>query len=125
MRSDSGHKDRHHPTIARLVDALEQRKLDRREFLRAATLLGMTAPMAYGLAGCGEENKSEQAAPAGARKGGVLRVGMHIPVLDNPHIFSWVSDSNVVRQCNDYLTRTRPDGVTVPICSIAGSRATT
>jgi peptide/nickel transport system substrate-binding protein len=114
MRSDSGRKDRHHPTIACLVDALEQRKLDRREFLRAATLLGMTAPMAYGLAGCGEENKGEQAAPAGARKGGVLRVGMHIPVLDNPHIFSWVSDSNVVRQCNDYLTRTRPDGVTVP-----------
>ncbi|NJO23283.1 MAG: ABC transporter substrate-binding protein [Sphingomonadales bacterium] len=115
MRSGSGRKDRHHPAIARLVDALEQRKLDRREFLRAATLLGMTAPMAYGLAArADEEGNGERAAPAGARRGGLLRVGMRIPALASPHTFSWVYDSNVVRQCNEYLTRTRPDGVTVP-----------
>jgi peptide/nickel transport system substrate-binding protein len=39
---------------------------------------------------------------------------MRIPVLHSPHAFSWVYDSNVVRQCNEYLTRTRPDGITVP-----------
>ena len=32
-------KDPHHPAIAGLVEALEQRRLDRREFLRTVTLL--------------------------------------------------------------------------------------
>lgn len=106
----SGGKDGLHPAIPRLVEALRQRRLDRREFLRTATLLGMSATLAWRTAG------SDAAAqtPEAPRKGGVLRVGMPIPVLANPHAFSWVSDSNVVRQCNEYLTRTRPDGVTVP-----------
>jgi len=42
--------DRVHPAIAGLVEQLEQRKLDRREFLRTVTLLGMSAPLAYSIA---------------------------------------------------------------------------
>ena len=34
-----------------LVEALRQRRLDRREFLRTATLLGMSATLAWGVAG--------------------------------------------------------------------------
>ncbi len=115
MRSGSGGKDRHHPAIPRLVDALEQRKLDRREFLRTATLLGLGAPAAYGIAGKILGEPAIKAAQAQTPvKGGILRVGMRIPALDSPHIFSWVYDSNVVRQTNDYLSRTQSDGVTVP-----------
>ena len=35
-------------------------KVDRREFLRTSTLLGLSATAAYGLAGC-DEKKEEQA----------------------------------------------------------------
>src|SRR5688572_5473874 len=115
MRSGSGGKDRLHPAIPRLVEALEQRKLDRREFLRTVTLLGMAAPVAYGVAGKILGEPLIKAAHAQTpKKGGILRVAMRIPALDNPHTFSWVYDSNVVRQTNDYLSRTEPDGVTVP-----------
>ena len=115
MRSGSGGKDRHHPAIPRLVDALEQRSLDRREFLRTATLLGMAAPVAYGVAGkiLGEPLVKSAYAQT-PKKGGILRVGIRVPAVDNPHTFSWVYNSNIVRQANDYLSRTQPDGVTVP-----------
>ena len=98
MRSGSGGKDRHHPAIPRLVDALEQRKLDRREFLRTATLLGMAAPVAYGIAGKVLGEPFVKSAQAQAKKGGILRVGIRVPAVDNPHTFSWVYDSNIVRQ---------------------------
>jgi len=42
--------DRVHPAIPGLVEQLEQHKLDRREFLRTVTLLGMAAPLAYSIA---------------------------------------------------------------------------
>src|SRR5689334_11571665 len=115
MRSGSGGKDRHHPAIPRLVEALEQRKLDRREFLRTATLLGMAAPVAYGIAGkvLGQPLISVARADT-PKKGGILRVGMRVPALDNPATYSWIYDSNCGRQANEYLSRTQPDGVTVP-----------
>ncbi|HEY3146367.1 MAG TPA: ABC transporter substrate-binding protein, partial [Dongiaceae bacterium] len=115
MRSGSGGKDRQHPAIPRLVDALEQRQVDRREFLRTVTLLGMAAPVAYGVAGKILGEPFIKAARAETpKKGGILRIGMRVPALDNPATYSWIYDSNCCRQSNEYLTRTQPDGVTVP-----------
>ncbi len=37
-----------------------------------------------------------------------------MPKIDNPHTFSWVYDSNIVRQVCGYLTRTGSDNVTRP-----------
>jgi len=37
-----------------------------------------------------------------------------VPKIDNPHTFSWVYDSNIVRQTCGYLTRTGADNVTRP-----------
>jgi peptide/nickel transport system substrate-binding protein len=104
-----------HPAIPGLVGSLENRKLDRREFVRVTTLLGMSAGAAYALAGkiTGQSFVSEAFAET-PKKGGVLRIGMRIVALDNPAIFSWVYDSNVVRQCNEYLTRTDADNITRP-----------
>ena len=39
---------------------------------------------------------------------------MRVPALDNPATYSWLYDSNCCRQANEYLSRTQPDGVTVP-----------
>ena len=40
-----------HPYIPELVENLRQKKVDRREFLRTSTLLGLSATAAYGIAG--------------------------------------------------------------------------
>ncbi|WP_374307913.1 ABC transporter substrate-binding protein [Dongia sp.] len=116
MTFRSGKGDGYHPEIPGLVEQLEQRRIGRRDFLRTATLLGMSAATAYTIAGKvmgGDLIGSARAQEP--KKGGVLRIGARVPALDNPATFSWVYDSNVVRQANDYLTRTQGDGVTVPI----------
>jgi peptide/nickel transport system substrate-binding protein len=107
--------DRHHPAIPGMVEALEQRRIDRREFLRTVTLLGMSAPLAYSIAGkvLGEPMIG-QAKAATPKKGGIVKIGARVPAVDNPATFSWVYDSNIVRQANDYLTRTGGDNVTRP-----------
>ena len=45
------HEDELHSAIPKLIEDLEQHKISRREFLRFATLLGVSAVTAYGLAG--------------------------------------------------------------------------
>src|ERR1700754_4199130 len=105
--------DRHHPAIPGLVEQLEKRRIDRREFLRTVTLLGMSAPLAYSIAGkvLGEPLIGEAKA-AMPKKGGSLPIRQRVPALDNPATYSWIYDSNIVRQCNEYLTRTGGDNVT-------------
>ena len=39
---------------------------------------------------------------------------MRVPKVDSPHTFSWVFDSNIVRQVCGYLTRTGTDNITRP-----------
>src|SRR3954467_15667199 len=104
--------DRHHPAIPGVVEALEQRKLDRREFLRTVTLLGMSAPLAYSIAAKVTGKAVIGEAQAAPKKGGTLKIGQRVPALDNPATFSWIYDSNIVRQCNEYLTRTGGDNIT-------------
>jgi peptide/nickel transport system substrate-binding protein len=112
FRKDGGY----HPAIPGLVEALEKRQLDRRNFLRTVTLLGMSAPMAYGIAGKVLGGDMIVAAKADTpKKGGIVRIGARVPAVDNPHTFSWIYDSNIVRQCNEYLTRTEADGITKPL----------
>nr|WP_298685889.1 ABC transporter substrate-binding protein [uncultured Dongia sp.] len=116
MTFRSGKGDGYHPEIPRLVEALEQRHIGRRDFLRTATLLGMSTAAAYTIAGKVLGGDMIGAAHAQTpKKGGVLRIGARVPATDNPATFSWVYDSNIVRQSNDYLTRTQGDGITVPI----------
>lgn len=105
-----------HPYIPKLVDQLEARRVDRREFLRTATLLGVSAPAAYGIVGrvLGDGAVAPARAQGSPQAGGVLKISQRVPEVRNPHTFSWVYDSNIVRQVNDYLTRTGHDNVTRP-----------
>lgn len=116
MTFRSGKGGDYHPEVPRLVEALEKRVIGRRDFLRTATLLGMSATAAYTLAGkvLGEDLIGAAQAQT-PKKGGTLRIGIRVPATETPFTFSWVYDSNIVRQANDYLTRTKGDGVTVPI----------
>jgi len=105
-----------HGYIPVLKQQLADHRIDRREFLRSATLLGMTASAAYAFAG--KLAGGDLVAPAQAQttlpKGGTLRIGMRCHELVNPHTFSWVEASNSGRQHFDYLTVTGADNVTRP-----------
>ena len=76
-----------HPYIPRLVQQLEARRVDRREFLRTATLLGMSSGAAYGIAGkiLGEHLVDPVLAQSATpKKGGTLRVAMEVQKMDDP-----------------------------------------
>src|SRR5215471_2157146 len=104
-----------HPAIPRVAEELQEGRLDRREFLRTATLLGLSAGAAYALAGRITGDYFVPRALADTpKKGGTVKIAMRIVALDNPATFSWIYDANVVRQTNEYLTRTGVDNITRP-----------
>lgn len=117
-----------HPAVLDAASDLRKGKMDRRGFLRFATLLGASVPVAYALAACapeaaapatgGESTESGTAAePAAASeivRGGTLRVGVLLQQIDHPARMSWVEAANVVRQVGEYLTETGPDNITRP-----------
>lgn len=100
-----------HPYLPTLAEQYTERKVSRREFLRTATLLGLSATAAYGIAGLPGGGYSR---PARAATGGTVRISMRVPALDNPATYSWVYDSNSARQVCDYLSRTGFDNITRP-----------
>ena len=104
-----------HVLIPTLKRQLADRLIDRREFVRYAALLGMSATSAYAFVR--KVTGEPFVAPAAAQtlpKGGVLRIGMRCQDLKSPHTYSWVESSNSARQVLDYLTTTGVDNVTRP-----------
>ena len=104
-----------HVLIPTLKRQLVDRLIDRREFVRCAALLGMSATAAYAFAR--KITGEPMVAPAAAQtlpKGGVLRIGMRCQDIKSPHTYSWVQQSNSARQVLDYLTTTGVDNVTRP-----------
>jgi len=128
----SERRDRVHPYVPEMQEQLRQGRVSRREFLRVATLLGVSLPVANLLAACGAAPPAAAptAAPAAApapgatavpaaasgavTRGGVLKVGIQVPAVDHPARFSWVFDSNEFRQVYEYLTETGADNITRP-----------
>src|SRR6478752_1003526 len=103
--------DREHPVLRDATRELNEGKLDRRDFLRIATLLGVSAVSAYTMAGLPTPAEAQTAAP---KKGGTLRIGMRVQDLSSPHTYSWIESANAARQTLDYLTHTGPDNITRP-----------
>jgi peptide/nickel transport system substrate-binding protein len=104
-----------HVLIPTLKRQLVDRLIDRREFLRYASLLGMSATAAYAFVR--KVTGEPLVTPAAAQslpKGGTLRLGMRCQDLKSPHTYSWVESSNSARQVVDYLTVTGVDNVTRP-----------
>ncbi|HEY8017049.1 MAG TPA: ABC transporter substrate-binding protein, partial [Dongiaceae bacterium] len=110
MSLDNGDLKKIHGALPGLVDQLKEGKLDRREFLRTSTLLGLSASAAYALAGLSEPVQQAHAASGG----GTIRFSMRVIKIENPPIYDYVYDSNICRQVCDYLTRTGADNITRP-----------
>jgi peptide/nickel transport system substrate-binding protein len=115
--------ERAHPAIPDAYDKLLQGRVSRRDFLRFATLLGMSAGAATIAAQCAPaaptgsgvaETAPEAEAPGGIKRGGTLTSAMQLQLLDHPARLSWLQGANVVRQVHEYLTETGPDNITRP-----------
>jgi peptide/nickel transport system substrate-binding protein len=101
------------PNIDLVKRQFAEGRIDRREFLRYATLLGLAAPAAYAFADGAAPIRSARADTM--PKGGALRVGNRVKDIKNPHTYSWGAyDSNVSRQVVEYLTFTDAHNVTHP-----------
>jgi peptide/nickel transport system substrate-binding protein len=108
-------KTREHTYIPELKNRFLKGEVDRREFLRTATLLGLSATAAYSFAGIiGGESSISDAMAATPKKGGNLRVSMRVQEMTDPAKFDWTEKSNVARQICEYLCVTGPDNVTRP-----------
>ncbi len=104
-----------HSYLPELCDQLKTRKIDRRDFLRQAALLGMTTSAAYAMADVLTGDAPIRSAQAATPKaGGALKVSMRVQEMTDPASFDWVEKSNVARFIVEHLTRTRADNVTVP-----------
>ncbi len=101
---------RNHAYLPRLREQLGEGRIDRREFLRTATLLGMSASAAYAFAGLAYPARASQEMP----KGGTLRIGLPIHAIDNPHALNWGDGANMMFSSLEYLTRTDADNITRP-----------
>ncbi|MEM6973519.1 MAG: ABC transporter substrate-binding protein [Pseudomonadota bacterium] len=90
--------------IRRLSDQVRGGRLDRREFMGLASILGASAATAGGLIG---------ARPARAQgtpvEGGTLRVAMIVRPVEDPRRFDWPEMANVARQFCEPLVRWEPD----------------
>jgi len=112
-KDKSGMQDRVHVSVPTLRRQLDNGAVDRREFLRTATLLGVSATAAYAMAGLSDP--VSRAVAAAPKKGGVMQMAMAVQDMSDPHTYDWVEKSNVARQMVEYLTITGPDNVTRPM----------
>jgi peptide/nickel transport system substrate-binding protein len=108
-----------HPYIPELCEQLRKEEIDRRSFLRTATLLGVAAPTAYAMAGRIAGDTTGLTRPALAeegtpQKGGQLRSSMRVQRMDDPATYDWTQMSNQTRHILEYLTRTGTDNITRP-----------
>ena len=122
-----------HPWVPELQDQLRQGQISRREFLRYATLLGVSLGGATVLAACAQPTPAPAAVPptaapptaapvateapkaaAGPLRGGTLTIASRVQRIDHPARLSWIEGVNQWRQVCEYLTYTGPDNITVP-----------
>jgi peptide/nickel transport system substrate-binding protein len=109
-------RSRLHPWVPELQDQLLKGEIDRREFLRTVTLLGVTSTAAYAFAntvtGKGLVRTVQAATP---KKGGILRMAMLVQDMSDPAKYDWGEKANVGRHMSEYLSITGSDNVTRPM----------
>ncbi len=96
-----------HPAVEQLAEAVSLRQFGRREFIAAATALGVTAAGAYWLLG------SRQPAPVGGgafRQGGTMRIQTEVRTLKDPRTYDWSQMANYTRGWLEYLVQYNRDG---------------
>ena len=75
---------REHPYIRTLKENFAERRIDRREFLRTSTLLGLSATAAYAFVGDVGGGPLARPAKAAMSKGGTIKIGHRVQEIENP-----------------------------------------
>ena len=110
----------HHPLLAKLHDQLGRGLINRRDFIRCATLLGVSVATAYARVGmtapamAGSTLPFPAADPA-ARRGGTLRIAQMVGRMVDPATYSWNEMANQTRPILEYLTMVGPDNLVRPM----------
>jgi len=100
-----------HPAVKDLKSDMEKGKMDRREFLRMSTLLGVSAFTATQMAGL---SWTAKAFAGNIKRGGTLKIATSLQKIAHPATYSWIAGSNVTRQVAEYLTLTDGKNITHP-----------
>jgi peptide/nickel transport system substrate-binding protein len=104
-----------HPYVPELYNQFLKGEVDRREFLRTSTLLGVSAAAAYAMVGqVTGESFVPQAQAATPKMGGILRASMRVQEMVDPATYSWNQMANQSRGFLEYLTHTGTDNITRP-----------
>ena len=124
-----------HPYIPELKELYRAGRITRREFLRTATLLGMSfASASLFLASCkptptaapteapteaptqapAQPTVAPTAAPGMPKRGGTMTIATRVQRIDHPARLSWIEAANQFRQVCEYLTYTDYDNITHP-----------
>jgi peptide/nickel transport system substrate-binding protein len=104
-----------HPYIPELKEQYRNGRVTRREFLRMATLLGMSVAGAQVFLADGQPVAAAPARmPHAIQRGGTMTIATRVQRVDHPARFSWIEPVNQFRQVCEYLTRTDWDNITSP-----------
>lgn len=99
-----------HPIVARAAQSVKAGRLDRREFMALASILG-AGSAAYGLLGLAAPTPALAQEP---KRGGILRVGQQVLDINDPRTYDWPQKANVARQFCEPLVRWQADGSFTP-----------
>ncbi|MEI4488528.1 ABC transporter substrate-binding protein [Frigidibacter sp. MR17.14] len=106
------------PLVRLLKTQLDQGRMDRRQFLRMATMVGVSLAAARGMVGMAEAQEGTLPFPAveaGAKAGGTLRIGQRVASMDDPALYSWNEMSNQSRPIIEHLALLGPDNIVRPM----------
>ncbi|MCG8620347.1 MAG: ABC transporter substrate-binding protein [Desulfobacterales bacterium] len=101
-----------HQGVKELKNNLDKGRLSRREFIRYASLLGLSAAASTQMAGL--LLKPARAHAATIQRGGVMKIASPVQKVTHPSNLSWISPTNQLRAVAEYLTYTDADNVTHP-----------
>ena len=99
-----------HPYFPTLRQNYENGGVSRREFLRTATLLGVSSATAYGILGLSDPASAASDMP----RGGTLRVETTVYDIKSPATATTTADPMIYAQVVEHLTQTGTDNVTRP-----------
>lgn len=106
---------REHILIPKLKEQLVEGQIDRREFLRYSTLLGLSATAAYAFVGKATgESFVRPAAAEDMPKGGKILFGMPVHEVTTPHAYNWVYPANISTQVVGRLAVINQDNIAEP-----------
>lgn len=113
--------DRNNPLVRNFKAQFDEGRMDRRQFLRMTTMVGLSLGTAMTLAGMPEPAAAQETTlpfPAddpAAVKGGTLRVGHRVAKMEDPALYSWNDMSNQTRPIIEYMTLLGPDNIVRPM----------